>query len=159
VHDAADADFPRLGQSFEAGGDVDAVAEDVAFVEDDVAEVDADTKLDPLLRPHVGVALGHRLLQLGGTAHRIDDAGELHEQPVAGRLYDPAPMLLDLRVPHLGADRFQRNERAFLVRPHQPRIPGDIGGQDRGEAASGGHYRCGPSLPGKFSGRIPRLAS
>jgi hypothetical protein len=72
-------------------------------------------------------------LQLDGAAHRIDDAGELDEQPVPGRLDDAAAVLLDLRVAQLAADRFQRGERAFLVRTHQPRISGNIGGQDRGE--------------------------
>ena len=36
-----------------------------------------------------------------------------------------------LRVDHLSAQRLDPGERAFLVGPDQPRIPGDIGGQDR----------------------------
>ena len=128
AHHPADADLTRLGQSFEAGGDVDAVAVDVALVEDDVAEVDADAELDPPLRRHVGVALGHRPLDLDGAAHRIDDAGKLDEQPVAGGLDDAAPMLLDLGIRQLAPDRLQRGERAFLVGTHQPRITGNVGG-------------------------------
>jgi len=61
------------------------------------------------------------------------------QQPVAGGLDDPAPMLLDLRITQLAADRLQRGERALLVRPHQPRIARDIGGQDRGETAGLAH--------------------
>src|SRR5215472_15132085 len=37
-----DADAARLGQSFEPGGDIDAVPKDVAILDDDVAHVDAD---------------------------------------------------------------------------------------------------------------------
>ena len=39
----------------------------------------------------------------------------------------------------LAAERLEAFERAFLVRPHQPRIPRHIGGEDRGETAAGGH--------------------
>src|SRR6516164_627671 len=46
VHDSADTDPARLGERFEAGRDVDPVAEDVASVADDVSEVDADAELD-----------------------------------------------------------------------------------------------------------------
>src|SRR5271165_1136266 len=57
AHRAGDAEAARLGQSFEAGGDIDPVAEDVALVEDDVAEIDPDAKLDPLRLGEPGVAL------------------------------------------------------------------------------------------------------
>ena len=79
----------------------------------------------------VGVALGHFALHLDRAAHRVDDAGELDEQPVAGGLDDAAAVLVDLGVDQLAPNRLQRRERAFLVRAHQPRIAGDIGRQDR----------------------------
>src|SRR5580658_3957039 len=43
---AGDVDLARFGQAFEAGGNVDAVAVDVAVVDDYVAGVDADAELD-----------------------------------------------------------------------------------------------------------------
>jgi hypothetical protein len=85
------------------------------------------------------VPLGHRSLHLDRTAHRIDDARKLHQQAVAGGLDDAAMVLGDLRIDELMAQRFEAFERAFLVRPHQPRIPRHIGGEDRGEPADGGH--------------------
>ena len=57
------------------------------------------------------------LLHLDRAAHRIDDAGKLDQQAVAGGLDDAAAVLGDLGVDELGADRLQRGERAFLVRP------------------------------------------
>jgi hypothetical protein len=75
VHRPRHADPAGLGQGFEAGGDVDAVAVDVVVVADDVAEIDADAEFDAPLGRHIGVALGHSLLHLDGAAHRIDDAG------------------------------------------------------------------------------------
>jgi hypothetical protein len=51
-------------------------------------------------------------------------------------------MLGDLRIEELEAQRFEAFERAFFVRPHQPRIPRHIGGEDSGETAGGSHARA-----------------
>ena len=50
------------------------------------------------------------------TAQRVDDAGELDEQPVASGLDNPAAMLLDLGIAQLTSDRLQFGERPLLVR-------------------------------------------
>ena len=94
----------------------------------------------------LGVPLGHRLLHRDRAAHRIDDAGKFHQQPVAGGLDDAALVLGDLRIEKLAAQRLEAFERAFLVRPHQPRIPRHIGGEDRGETAGRGHPSGNPAL-------------
>ena len=44
-------------------------------------------------------------------------------------------MLPDLRIDKLAAMRPQALERALLVRSHQPRVAGDIGGEDRRKTA------------------------
>src|SRR5437762_10577337 len=69
------------------------------------------------------------------AAHRIDNTGKLDEQPVAGGLDDSSAMLGDLGIENRAPVRFQSGEGALLVRPHQPRIAGDIRRQDRGQAA------------------------
>jgi hypothetical protein len=51
----------------------------------------------------------------------------------------PAPMLGDLRLDQLPKVRLQPLVRALLIRPHQARVPGHVGGEDRGEAARLGH--------------------
>jgi len=48
-------------------------------------------------------------------------------------------MLGDFRIEELAAQRFEAFVRAFLVRPHQPRIPRHIGGEDRSEPAGLAH--------------------
>ena len=58
---------------------------------------------------------------------------------------DAALMLGDFRIEELAAQRLEAFERAFLIRPHQPRIPRDIGGEDRGEAARSGSLPPRPS--------------
>ena len=52
---------------------------------------------------------------------------------------DAAVMLRDSRIDELMAQRFEAFERAFLVRPHQPRVTCHIGGEDRGETAGLAH--------------------
>ena len=71
---------PGSASAFEPRRDVDAVAEDVVVLDDDVAQVDADAELDALVGRDAGVALGHLALHLDGAAHRVDDAGELDQQ-------------------------------------------------------------------------------
>ena len=128
-----------IGQGFDPRGDVDAVAIEVVALDDHVAEIDADAQFDAAVRRDTGVPLGHRLLHRDRAAHRIDDAGKFHQQAVAGGLDDAAVVLGDLRIEKLAAQRFEAFERAFLVRPHQPRIPRHIGGEDRGETAGLAH--------------------
>ena len=125
----------RIGQGFDPGRDVDAVAIEVVALDDHVAEIDADAQLNAAFRSDAGVALGHRLLHRDRAAHRIDDAGKFHQHAVAGGLDDAAAVLGDIRIEKLAAQRFEAFERALFVRAHQPRIPRDIGGEDRGETA------------------------
>ncbi len=128
-----------IGERLDPCGDVDAVAVEVVALDDHIAEIDADAQFDAALRRDARIPLGHRLLHRDRAAHRIDDAGKLDQQAVAGGLDDAAPVLGDLRIEQLAAQRFQAFERAFLVRPHQPRIPRHIGGEDRSEAAGLAH--------------------
>src|SRR5215472_5452381 len=90
------ADPTRRGEGFESGRDIDAVAENVVGLDDDVAEIDPDPEPDAALVRNPGLAIDHRPLQLGGAAHRIDDAREFRQHPVTGRLDDAAGMLADL---------------------------------------------------------------
>src|SRR6266851_8229520 len=93
LHARRDADAARLGQAFETGGDVDAVAEYVVVLDDDVADVDADAEVDAAFCRYWGIAFGHCPLHLDRTSERIDDAGELDQEAVAGRLDDAAMMI------------------------------------------------------------------
>ena len=101
MHRTGDEHPAGLGQGFDPRGDVDAVAIDVVVLDDHVAEIDADAQLDAVVRRDTGVALGHRLLHLDRAAHRIDDAGELDQQAVAGGLDDAAMVLGDFRIDEL----------------------------------------------------------
>jgi len=111
AHRPGNADPAGFGQGFQARRNIDAVAEDVAVLGDDVAEIDADAKPDLPIVSHLRLAVDHPALNLGSAAQRIDDAGEFHEQTVAGGLDDAAPVLLDLWIDQLPAMRLE----AFML--------------------------------------------
>jgi len=52
-----------------------------------------------------GVSLAHSRLYLGRAAQRIDNTRELDQEPVPGRMHDPAPMLGYLAVEQIRPDR------------------------------------------------------
>ena len=72
---------------FEARGDIDAVAHEVAVgLLDHVAEVNADAEFDAALRRQAGVALDEAVLHFDRAAHGVDHAAELDENAIAGAL-------------------------------------------------------------------------
>jgi tetratricopeptide (TPR) repeat protein len=79
-----DANPAGLGDPLQSRGDVDPVAHKVAVaLLDHVAEVDADPKLDALVRRDLSVALDHRPLDFHGAVHCVDDAAEFDDAAVA----------------------------------------------------------------------------
>ena len=130
-----DHDTARRGQSFQPCGDVDPVTEDIVVLDDYVAKIDSDAEHDAAVLGRIRVALAHAVLTGDGRTHRVDNAGELREQPVAGGLDHASPVLGDARFNQFGKMGGQRCQCPFLVVPHQPRIARDVGGEDGGEAA------------------------
>jgi hypothetical protein len=116
------------------------------LLNDHVTEVDADAEPDPLLLRHLGLALSHATLDLNGATRGIHHARELRQEAVAGVLYDPAPVLLDLRIDQLAEVSLEPLVRPLLIRPHQARVPRHVGGEDRSEAADRGHDLSGGRL-------------
>ena len=115
------------------------VAEDVVLLNDHIAEVDPDAEVDPLIGRQRRISLNHSPLDLRRASHGVHNARIFRQQAVARVLYDPAPVLLDLRIDQLLEVRLEPFVGLFLGRPHQARIAGHVGGEDRGEAANGSH--------------------
>src|SRR5215472_5200417 len=72
--------------------------------------------------------------------------GELGQEPVAGGLYDPTPVLGEFRLDQLPEMGFEPLVRALLIRPHQTRVPRHLGGENCGEAADRRHGLSGGSI-------------
>ena len=120
-------DTARIGDAFKSRGDVDAVAHQVAVaLLDDIAQMDADAKLDAALGRKAGVALDHAVLHLDGAAHGIDHAAELDEAPVAGALHYATVMHGDGRIDQIAPERPQPCQRTFLVGTGEPAVADHI---------------------------------
>jgi len=133
-----DADPIGLGDTFEPGGDVYAVAEDVVALDQHVAEMDADAPFHSAVAGNRGVPLRRQVLQRQGAFDGADYRGELDQDTVAGRFEDPTAMLRDARIGS-GAMLAQHLNRARLVEPHQPAVADYVGREDGGETAGRGH--------------------
>lgn len=122
VDSASDADTPDFGQLFDAGGDVHTVAIDVAVLEYDVAEIDADPELDASIARHIQIAPSHTFLDLDRGMHGICNAMELDQHAVAARLDYAAMIPVDHRIDELDAMRSEPGKRAALVCFHEPAV-------------------------------------
>src|SRR6478736_3974653 len=88
----------RFRDALKAGSNVDAITEYVVVIENDVTDVNADAKFDPLILRHGDILLSHTALDFNRIAHRIDCAGKLDQHAVAGRFDDAASMRSDCGV-------------------------------------------------------------
>jgi hypothetical protein len=125
-----DADAASFGNGFQPRGNVDAVAEDVALVDDDVADVNPDAQFDAPVGGFVRIALRHSALLLDGAAGGVHGAAEFDQDAVAGAFDDTAAMLGDHRLQQVATMGVEPGQRAFLVGPHQPAVAGDIPGEN-----------------------------
>jgi hypothetical protein len=160
-HRAADQDAAGLGQRLQPRSDVDALAEQVAAVDHHVAEIEPDAELHPPVGGQLPVALLQLALDLDRALHRLDDAGELRQQAVAGGV-DHAPVVAGDEAGHGVPVLAQRGQGRRLVGFHQPAVAGDVGAEDRGQLALHGFghgrspLRCRPGNAGRP--RRPALA-
>ena len=86
-------------------GNVDAVAENIVVVDNDIAEMNSYSEFDPLNLRHRYVPVGHYALDFFRAADCVHRAGKLNQKAIAGRLDDPAVMRGDGRINHTCSDR------------------------------------------------------
>ena len=128
---AGDGDAPRLRDAFDARRDIHAVAHQVVALDDDIADMNADTQrqatqiIGRLYRP--------------GTVNGLYGAGELDQEAVAHRLEEPPCVLGDLGLDDPRPQFFQLRQRSGLVAAHKLRVADHVGHQDSGKATLLGH--------------------
>src|SRR5262245_65799927 len=98
MYDTRDHDAARIGECFQPGCHINAIAINVVTINDDIADIDADTKLDAFLTRDIDVTLNHAPLDVDGTSHCVHDTSKLDQHAIASGLHNAATMLGDLRV-------------------------------------------------------------
>src|SRR5436190_23575720 len=88
MHCPRNADATGLSEPFQAGRDVDTVAQKVALALHHVADGDADTKIHLPACWIRKIAGAQTLLDIDRTAHGIDGAWKLGQHSVAGSIED-----------------------------------------------------------------------
>jgi hypothetical protein len=135
MHDAADPDAAWLRQGFETRRDVDAVTIDVLVINDDIAHVQTNPKLNTPFWRNLNIALGHLPLNIDCTAYGVDDTGKLNKDTVARRLDNAPAVFRDLGIDDRASVTLERGQCAFFIKTHQPRIACDISRKNGREAA------------------------
>ena len=130
VNSTRDRNASRHGDAFEPRCNIDAIAEDIVVVDDDVSQMDADAELDPLGLGYLRVLVSHAALNFDGASRCIDGTGKFDQHTVASGLDDAAAMFGDCGVDKRFSESLQLRQRAFLVGTNQAAITGDIRRQD-----------------------------
>ena len=107
-----------LGDAFKPGSHVDAVAEDIVVIDDDIADMDANTELNPFILWHKSILLNHAALDFDGPTHRIHGTGKLDQHAVARGFDDPASMGSDSGIDESLPDGLEPGQCSFLVDTH-----------------------------------------
>jgi len=117
-------------QPFEPGSNIDAVAVNVIFLNDNITRIDADAQLQ--LAVAGGIIVGSQIaLDIYGAIHRVDGAVELNEEAVALAADESTLVQRDSWFDH-GFDAIGKPDVcALLVDAHQTAIADDIGEKDR----------------------------
>ena len=132
---AGDQDAAGIAQRFEPGGDVDALAIDVAAIlDDDVAHVQPDPQLE-----RAGCA-AHVALDRHRAAQRRDRAGKFCQKTVTRGLDQASLPLGKPLLDHLAPQLADARVGAFLVALHLRRKADDIGSQNGRQFALNGRF-------------------
>ena len=119
VRIVGNANTTRLCDTFETHCNIDTFTKDIIVFDDDITDVNANAKFDPLALRHIDILLGHGALNFDGAAYGIYDAPELNESAVPGILDDAPVMISDFGIKKRLSKSFQLRQRAFFVGPYQ----------------------------------------
>jgi hypothetical protein len=125
-----------LGDAFQARGDIDAIAHQVAVaLLDHIAKMDADAELDTALGREASIALDHAVLHLNGAARGIYHTAELNDGSIAGALHYAPVMRGDGGIEQIAPQPAQPRQCALLVGAGKLAVSGYIRRKDGCEFA------------------------
>src|SRR5262245_11569197 len=134
IGSAGDEDAAGFGERFETGGDVDTIAVEIAALDHNVTQIDADAQHNVAVVAQIAVGGSHVVLQLDRALHSIDCTAKLDEDTVAGKLEDTPLMLGDQRLQYLLPPGLEPDQCASLILLHEAAVTDHIDSQDGGKA-------------------------
>src|SRR4030088_3411928 len=90
VNAARDINLAGIGNTLKTRGNIDSITINVVCFDDDVAKVDTNPILDPMMPGQRCVASNHVLLDNDAAAHRFDRTVENRNKTVAGGFDEPS---------------------------------------------------------------------
>src|ERR1700733_12406924 len=127
------ANAARRGDAFQSRRNVDAIAENLTVLDDDVADMNADTDFNTPLGRDVLVTLRHSALRLDRATRGINGAAEFDQESVAGAFDDAAVVFGACRFKESPTGSMEPRQLPFLVRAHEPAVASDIRRENGGE--------------------------
>jgi hypothetical protein len=112
------ADPARFGDALKAGSNIDPIAEDIVVFNDNITDVNADSKFNPLELWYIDIVFGHAALNFDRAAYGVHGACELDESAVPGILDDTSAMISDFWIEKRPSESFQLRQRAFFIDPY-----------------------------------------
>ena len=120
------ADTARFCDPFETHCNIHPITKDIVVFDDNITDVNADAKLDPLDLRYIDIVFGHAALNFDRAAYGIYDAAELDESAIPGILDDAPAMISDFWIKKRLSESSQLRQRAFFVDPYQAAGARDI---------------------------------
>src|SRR6516162_10229768 len=106
---------------------VHSIAVEIISLDDHIAEMQTDTKYNPLCFGPFRVHFVHGLLELNRCRQRVACAGKFCERPITHQLDQPAPVSRKRWFEAAPSMLTQSRQRSALVAPHQAGVANDIG--------------------------------
>jgi hypothetical protein len=127
---------PALARVCSLAANVHTIAKEVAALDHDVADIDADPDVDMTLHRHTEICLGKLRLRLYGAPNCVNSADELRQDAVPGRVGDPPPVGRNQSIKN-SASLGQGLKGSDFVRPHHATVPLDIGSENSDQPSLG----------------------
>src|SRR6266700_5435233 len=134
VNAARDINLARRGNTLKTRSNIDSVAVNVVCFDDDVAKVDANPILDPMMPGQRGVASNHVLLDDDAAPHGFDGTVENRNKTVAGGFDELSVVSSNAGLDQAALDPLHATVRSFFIDFHQPAVARDIASDDRSKA-------------------------
>ena len=120
-----------IGNTLKAGSDIDAIAENIVCFNDNVAKIDANPILDPMMLRHRCIASNHVLLDDDAASHSFDGAVENRNKSVTRGFDQPSVMPHNAGLYEVTLDPLHAKMRSFFIDLHEAAVARDIASDNR----------------------------